>query len=315
MRLIMLYYFIVFSENLNISKAANKLYISEQSLSHNLIELEKYYDTKLFFRQPAMELTEDGKKVLEFAKKVTQGNEELIASLSNYQNKTKINVGIPRIRIKYFLSDVLSAYSQQYPDQTVNIVDASSEELETKLRQHELNVALTVNTPKTPGISLIPIHQEQLFICIPKKLFNEHYRHVLLVDNQQGLDLSKLNGLPLALTLNRTGKIVADAFKKNKLAANIASTSSFMSFGEIMDQGSYAAFFSTPIGLKAMKISDDTIVHKALMKGIPLKQTIYIATPKSNHAPSTKLTTFIDIMKKICTEKAQEYEQEFKAIN
>ena len=50
MDLISLYYFQELSKDLNMTKTAERLYISQQTLSNHIQRLEQYYGTKLFYR-------------------------------------------------------------------------------------------------------------------------------------------------------------------------------------------------------------------------------------------------------------------------
>ena len=63
-------YFITLAEELNISRAAEKLYISHQCLSKYLKNLEIEYQTPLLERAPKLKLTLAGEALLETFRKV-----------------------------------------------------------------------------------------------------------------------------------------------------------------------------------------------------------------------------------------------------
>ena len=54
MNFLTLYYFLVVCDEMNITKAAEKLYISQQSLSNHIQTLEKFVGTPLFPRTPSL---------------------------------------------------------------------------------------------------------------------------------------------------------------------------------------------------------------------------------------------------------------------
>ena len=56
-----LQYFVTLAEELNYTKAANRLYISQQALSVHISKLETYYNVTLFVRSNPLELTAAGK--------------------------------------------------------------------------------------------------------------------------------------------------------------------------------------------------------------------------------------------------------------
>ena len=53
-------YFLMVAEELNITRAAERLYISQQSLSNHIGNLERELDVKLFTRSPKLSLTYAG---------------------------------------------------------------------------------------------------------------------------------------------------------------------------------------------------------------------------------------------------------------
>ena len=55
-----LQYFLVTAEEMNFSRAAQRLFISQQSLSGSIQRLEKQYGVQLFERKPVLRLTEAG---------------------------------------------------------------------------------------------------------------------------------------------------------------------------------------------------------------------------------------------------------------
>ena len=54
-------YFLVVVEELSISRAAERLYVSQQCVSSHIKKLEQQYRVELFTRKPVFSLTEEGK--------------------------------------------------------------------------------------------------------------------------------------------------------------------------------------------------------------------------------------------------------------
>ena len=79
-------YFLVVAEELNMAKAAQKLYVSHQNISQHIRNLEKQYGTQLIIRKPRMELTAAGR--------------ELAATLANVQvleNQLRLRINHPSL--------------------------------------------------------------------------------------------------------------------------------------------------------------------------------------------------------------------------
>ena len=77
MNLLNLEYFLVAAEELNFTKAAKRLYITQQSLSNHIAKLESYFGADLFDRTPPMTLTNAGLCLVRHAKRLMQSTDEL----------------------------------------------------------------------------------------------------------------------------------------------------------------------------------------------------------------------------------------------
>ena len=80
---ISLYYFITVAQELNITKAAEKLFITQQSLSEHIKKLEKTYNAVFFERHPRLKLTYQGEQMLAYAQKVVEAEQELDEKLQD----------------------------------------------------------------------------------------------------------------------------------------------------------------------------------------------------------------------------------------
>ena len=115
MDLISLYYFQELSKDLNMTKTAERLYISQQTLSNHIQRLEQYYGTKLFYRlfyrKPSLSLTCAGEFVLSFAQVVGKEERNLKDILSDveHQERGTLRFGASMARGSQFLPIILPA--------------------------------------------------------------------------------------------------------------------------------------------------------------------------------------------------------------
>lgn len=64
--------FLITAQEMNFTKAASRLFITQQSLSHRIAKLEKEYDTPLFERSQPLTLTPAGKCLSHHAKLILE---------------------------------------------------------------------------------------------------------------------------------------------------------------------------------------------------------------------------------------------------
>jgi len=90
-------YFITVSEELNFSKAAQKLFTAQPSLSQQIKDLENHLNLKLFNRtKRKVELTDEGKVFLDYARAtVAQADQAIfLARETAKAQKNIIKIGI-----------------------------------------------------------------------------------------------------------------------------------------------------------------------------------------------------------------------------
>ena len=73
-------YFLTVAQELNITRAAERLYISQQALSQHISKLEGQYGVPLFVRKPQLDLSYAGKTLLPHAERLLH-EEKLVESI------------------------------------------------------------------------------------------------------------------------------------------------------------------------------------------------------------------------------------------
>ena len=88
-------YFLVAAEELNFTKAAKRLYISQQSLSNHISNLEKEFDIALFHRTTPLTLTYAGQVLEKRAREILELREETyheIADIKDFSKGMKVKL-------------------------------------------------------------------------------------------------------------------------------------------------------------------------------------------------------------------------------
>ncbi|HZG72005.1 MAG TPA: LysR family transcriptional regulator, partial [Chondromyces sp.] len=103
----------------NITKAAERLYISQPTLTYRLQQIEKEFDIKLFYRgRRGVDFTEQGELLVKYAEemlKQRQGLEELLWSSENEVRGT-LRLSVSRTFAFYRLPQMLKAFNQKFPN-------------------------------------------------------------------------------------------------------------------------------------------------------------------------------------------------------
>lgn len=168
-------YFIAVADELNISKAAERLYISQQSLSNQIIKLENELGVKLFNRSPSIELTYAGRIVLRRATHIIDARNQMLSEIEDVKNNKRgiIKVGVSHTRGRVLLPDILPSFQEKYPLVEIDLVEGNTETLENKLRRGEIDVVLSFTPRIQEGIESIDLATDRLLLVVHRKFMTE----------------------------------------------------------------------------------------------------------------------------------------------
>ena len=211
-------YFLTAAEEMNITRAANKLYISQQALSSHISKLEKELNVKLFNRSPNLSLTQAGRRMVEFARQAATLERDInkMAKDAVSDQVGELRVGISHTCGRAILPSILPRFRTAYPLMDVKLVEDNSTVMEEGLRKGELDLMIDFTTAEREGMVQEKLAEERLFLVVPKSLLKENYSACLdsiKRECDRDLDLFLFERFPFVL-LNKGNRVrtVIDAY-------------------------------------------------------------------------------------------------------
>ena len=174
-------YFQVVAEELNMTRAAEKLHLTQQALSVYISKLESKYRSVFFERKrTGLVLTPEGRRFYEFAvaaRRLEEKTEEDIGRIRGGSAGT-LTIGSSMTRAVTLLPKVVSRFALAHPFVKLDfrIVSSIRNELESTLLRRELDIAIApavVNMPAT--VEMIELEQGRLCLSIPKSFIETIY--------------------------------------------------------------------------------------------------------------------------------------------
>ena len=110
-------YFLVAAEELNFTRAAKRLYISQQSLSNHISNLEKEFDVVLFNRTSPLTLTYAGQALKTRARELLDLRDETYKEISDIKDFStgQLSIGVSHTRGRFILPEILPTYQREFP--------------------------------------------------------------------------------------------------------------------------------------------------------------------------------------------------------
>ncbi len=138
-------YLIALAEEGSISRAADRLFMGQSSLSQFLQQYEKELGTPIFVRtSKGIHPTTGGARFIENARQILLQYRRAESELWDSVNLEggRIIFGISSFRGNYMLPGILTDFHEKYPKVKVEIAEANSMELEEKLLEGKLDIAV-----------------------------------------------------------------------------------------------------------------------------------------------------------------------------
>jgi len=191
----LIYFIEIVTSEFNISDAAERMHVSQSTMSKSILKFEKDEKVTLFIRRGKrlVGLTEKGKRFYHDAKRVIKDYDSMI---SNVQKEHKITgtvrVGIaPAVFVSYF-SSILPKFKLDNPNIKVDVFELGGEELQQKLLLEKIDLAYMV-----APIKFDSLQNSSLIKDYGAAVFNPEF-----FDFQDSLSISELAELPLVLLDN-----------------------------------------------------------------------------------------------------------------
>jgi DNA-binding transcriptional LysR family regulator len=145
----------------NISKAAEKMALSQPSVSLQIKALERELGVQLFDRRgPRIDLTHDGQRLFELAQPLLESIEQLeenFASLRQSAERGVVNIAAGGSTIQYLLPPFVEKYTREYPQVDVRLHNVTGKAGLALLRDGDVDFAVGPMFGLPPDIEFHPI--------------------------------------------------------------------------------------------------------------------------------------------------------------
>jgi len=208
--------FVAVAEELNFRRAAERLHLTQPSLSQRIRVLEQEIGTDLFERdRRKVSLTPAGKAFLEPAKRAIDN-----AMIAREQALQAMRGEIGRLRLGFtviafygFLPEAVQLFRSRYPQVQVELVEMNSPSLESALLTGTIDLAVLHPPLSSPDLQIHPLPQEEMVLALPSN-------HPLC--DRQVIDIADLAGEHFLIAPRAIGPSIHDRVIALFAAADIS---------------------------------------------------------------------------------------------
>ena len=164
-----LQYFLAVAESLHFSKAAEQLFVTQPTLSHQLAELEAQLGTPLFDRSgKTVRLTHAGSIFRDHARRSIAEMEAGCRALVELEGlqRGELTMGVNQSFVHRLLPPILGEFITRYPGLQLRVDEMSAGEVERRLAEGSLDLGIAFAPAVLEDTELEPILDERLLLVV-----------------------------------------------------------------------------------------------------------------------------------------------------
>jgi LysR family cyn operon transcriptional activator len=187
-------YLLAVADHGNFSRAAQALHVSQPTLSQQIKQLEESLGATLLDRSArVVRPTDAGLAYIEHARKVLRDLDAAQRALHDVKNLSRgaLRLAMTPTFMAYLAGPLIREFSGQHPGIRLTVFELSLDEIETRLADDSLDLAIAFTDVRDPDIECVPLFVESLSVMVGEV----HPLH----GRAQALTGEELASLPLVL--------------------------------------------------------------------------------------------------------------------
>lgn len=163
-------YFVAAGEAGSILKAAEKIHVSQPSISNAIAHLEDIFELQLFIRHHAqgMSLTTAGSQIMAQSKRLLSDANELKSFAGKLSDQIfgSINIGCFTVLAPIVTPELCHGFMQSFPGVAVNVSEDNQAELLSHLKKGSIDLALTYDLQLDSDINFTPLVELKPYVLL-----------------------------------------------------------------------------------------------------------------------------------------------------
>lgn len=302
-----LQYFVTVAEELNFTRAAEKLQMSQPPLSNSIHQLEEELGVQLFVRgKRHLTLTEAGELLLRRSHQILRLSDKTRIDLANLGTSLtgQIGIGMVEGHAPYYIGKWITGFSREHAQVHYDLHNGSGDDMLSQLERGLIDIAVIARPYNHERYEGISIGREPWTVILPMN-------HPLALREGTAIPLRDLAGVPLFVPsrASRQQSILrwfADAETEPTI---IGSLSNYLDAVALAEAGGAVTIFpATSVGTSTAPNSH--IVSKIITE--PSKYAEYVLVWKKDEPPRGAALAFTEYVRKaVALDKPEElrYEQ------
>lgn len=265
--------FVTAAEELNFSRAAARLHLSQSAVSQNIQSIEKSYGVELFVRHGrSVQLSEVGQVILPMAREVLNTVRLLEDSLINVKGEVagELTIGCSTTSGKYILPNLLAAFRREYSLVRSRVTISSRSGVVERLLDQTLALGVMSRQVEHRDLEYMPLLEDKVILIVPIDHPWAQYGRAMPADllDQPFIRREESSG---------TAEVVSNALKQQGVMPDTLNTVMELGNAEAIEmaveEGIGIAFVSELVAARGLALGR---IKQVEINGLDIVQRIYL---------------------------------------
>ena len=162
--------FVTAAEEMNFSRTAQRLSLSQSAISQNIRSLEQEYNVELFIRRGrSVSLSETGQAILPMARELLNTSRLFEDTLSSIDGEVcgLINIGCSTTSGKYLLPNMVATFRNLYPQVRANINVMGRKSVINRLLEEQFCMGVLSKKIEHSQLEYQPFYEDRVILIVP----------------------------------------------------------------------------------------------------------------------------------------------------
>lgn len=229
MNFLTLFYFVETAKEMNFSKTAHKLHMSQQTLSFHIQKLEEYYGSILFIRKPQLRLTYAGEVLLQEAEEILAKCDITMDRMSALSDKCagRLKIGISHYPARVLLPKIIPVFHKKWPNVRLYFPNESMVKRIKSLLEGNLDLCIGIYNENDPNIISYDLYDDNLYLVVSNSLLESTFgpteAQKITAQKAEINSLAKFSSLPFMVLTSSShlGSVIDNYMNRMKVAPRI----------------------------------------------------------------------------------------------
>ncbi len=265
--------FVTAAEELNFSRAAERLQLSQSAVSQNIQALEKNYGVELFIRHGrSVQLSEAGHTILPKVREVLSAVRLLEDALVNSKGKVSgdLAIGCATTSGRYFIPNLLASFQSSYNQVRTRVSLMNRQTVLDGILDQTLNLGIVGRPIEHRDIESQPLFEDRVVMIVPARHPWANLKEVEPRDVLEQPFISRENS-------SGTYEVLFDHLRRHGIAPENLNVVTELGDAEAVEmaveKGIGITFISEVMAARSLALGR---VKEVSVKGFNLKQQIYL---------------------------------------